>query len=67
VLAHDPEAIVGGYSSGGDHRLMDDAADLLAMARALALVQVDSSVWDDAISPSHARTREIRAKSPACL
>ena len=44
VFAYDLEAGVVRYSNAdGDHRLIDDAADLLTVGRVLALAQVDSN------------------------
>jgi hypothetical protein len=65
VFAHNLEAGVVRYSDAdGDHHLKDDAADLPALARVLALAQVDSSQWRDLIP---FRTRESEKAERNCL
>jgi len=49
AFAHDLEACVGGHPRDGNHRFIDDAADLPAVGQALSFAQVDPDGWHDLI------------------
>ena len=64
MFAHDLEASVGRHPRDGNHRLLDDAADLLAVGQVLALAQVDSNEWHGLIP---FRTRGSEKAERNCL